>query len=87
MEDGEWGVERGDSVSSFVLRRPTLEVGYDECREAVVRARDEAEARRVLAQESRWFEPPGVWLDPTKSTCEVVDGEPEVIVLDVKDGG
>ena len=56
----------------------------------VIRAADEAEARRIAEKEAEeeWQRAPGYWLDASRSSCEAVavDGEPAVILADFNAG-
>ena len=65
---------------------------YDEATAFVVRARDEADARRIVYQDQHILQEkygdsalkPALWLDPEFASCELVpvDGEPEIILVD-----
>jgi hypothetical protein len=59
---------------------------YDETRAAVVRANDPA-AARALARSTSQDEGPDAWLLPS-TTVELIspDGEPDVILTDVREG-
>ena len=56
----------------------------------VIRAADEAEARRIAEKEAEeeWSPAPGYWLDPARSSCIAVatDGEPGIILADYNAG-
>ena len=61
---------------------------YDELSAAIVRAENESQARQLLAAEDRFAHDTTMALDDTKVTCVelFIDGEPGVIVTDVKEG-
>ena len=63
------------------------QTSYDEAREFVVRAPSEPMARRYAAEQAG-DEGRDAWLDPSRSTCELLTtkGEAGVIVRDFHEG-
>lgn len=65
---------------------------YDEATAFVVRARDEADARRIVCKDQHMLQErhddpalkPHLWLDPEFASCELLplDGEPEIVLVD-----
>ena len=59
---------------------------YDVCNGGIVAAENEARARQLMS-ECAWDEGKELWLDPTKSTCNIVITDTErVIITDCNPG-
>lgn len=73
----------------FLLERDDPEGKIYDCNDAfLVRARSEKQARKIASKRQSGDEPPQTWLDPKKSSCEIVpaDGEPGIIMTDFHAG-
>lgn len=72
----------------YLLKRENLY--WDELADVVVRASSEEEARQVVDAlvRSEFQDVSLEWLDPSKTTCEIVpdEGKPEVILQNVRWG-
>ncbi len=74
-------------MALFYLENQELDDSYDVAVAFVIRAEDEAEARKIASQDAG-DEGSSLWLDPRRSSCAILSdkGESKVICRDFKSG-